>query len=128
MLSILGLWTDYLVARVDSIYIFFLSTDLALSSFVSIRLTGVADGVGGWRNYGIDAGEFSNYLMRTCERIVQSECFNPQQPVDLLANSYYELLEQKKPILGKHRWEDDLNICFSTRRIYRNHVTGNGHT
>jgi protein phosphatase PTC7 len=61
---------------------------------------GVADGVGGWRNYGIDAGEFSNYLMRTCERIVQSECFNPQQPVDLLANSYYELLEHKKPILG----------------------------
>lgn len=76
-----------------------------ISSFFSLCLfllnTGVADGVGGWRNYGIDAGEFSNYLMRTCERIVQSECFNPQQPVDLLANSYYELLEHKKPILGK---------------------------
>jgi protein phosphatase PTC7 len=62
---------------------------------------GVADGVGGWRNYGIDAGEFSNFLMRTCERLVQSNIFNPQHPVDLLANSYYELLEHKKPILGK---------------------------
>lgn len=79
--------------------------------FVSINLhsfkkifsheIGVADGVGGWRNYGIDAGEFSNFLMRTCERLVQSNIFNPQHPVDLLANSYYELLEHKKPILGK---------------------------
>ncbi|CAO1396520.1 unnamed protein product [Diamesa hyperborea] len=61
---------------------------------------GVADGVGGWRNYGIDAGEFSSFLMRTCERLVQSNNFNPQQPVNLLACSYYELLEHKKPILG----------------------------
>jgi protein phosphatase PTC7 len=61
---------------------------------------GVADGVGGWRNYGIDAGEFSNFLMRTCERLVQSTNFNPHHPVDLLAGSYYELLEHKKPILG----------------------------
>jgi hypothetical protein len=62
---------------------------------------GVADGVGGWRNYGIDAGEFSNFLMRTCERLVQSSNFNPQHPVELLAGSYYELLEHKKPILGE---------------------------
>jgi protein phosphatase PTC7 len=64
---------------------------------------GVADGVGGWRNYGIDAGEFSNFLMRTCERLVQSTTFNPARPVDLLSGSYYELLEQKKPILGESR-------------------------
>lgn len=66
-----------------------------------ISFSGVADGVGGWRNYGIDAGEFSSFLMRTCERLVQSNNFNPQQPVNLLACSYYELLEHKKPILGK---------------------------
>lgn len=64
---------------------------------------GVADGVGGWRNYGIDAGEFSNFLMRTCERLVQSTSFNPHHPVELLAGSYYELLEHKKPILGELR-------------------------
>ena len=71
---------------------------LMISLFI---VSGVADGVGGWRNYGIDAGEFSSFLMRTCERLVQSNNFNPQQPVNLLACSYYELLEHKKPILGK---------------------------
>ncbi|XP_004534989.1 protein phosphatase PTC7 homolog [Ceratitis capitata] len=61
---------------------------------------GVADGVGGWRNYGIDPGEFSSFLMKTCERLVHCVNFNPQRPVNLLAYSYCELLEQKKPILG----------------------------
>jgi len=61
---------------------------------------GVADGVGGWRSYGIDPGEFSSFLMRTCERLVQCSHFNPQRPVNLLAYSYCELMEQKKPILG----------------------------
>lgn len=74
-----------------------------LMTFSHRFISGVADGVGGWRNYGIDAGEFSNFLMRTCERLVQSTTFNPHQPVDLLAGSYYELLEQKKPILGESR-------------------------
>ncbi|XP_062137297.1 protein phosphatase PTC7 homolog [Drosophila sulfurigaster albostrigata] len=61
---------------------------------------GVADGVGGWRSYGIDPGEFSSFLMRTCERLVRCAHFNPQRPVNLLAYSYCELMEQKKPILG----------------------------
>ncbi|KAL5276926.1 PPTC7 family protein [Megaselia abdita] len=61
---------------------------------------GVADGVGGWRNYGIDPGEFSSFLMKTCERLVHCVNFNPQRPVNLLSYSYCELLEQKKPILG----------------------------
>lgn len=39
--------------------------------------------------------------MRTCERLVQCASFNPKQPVGLLAYSYCELLEQKKPILGE---------------------------
>lgn len=39
--------------------------------------------------------------MKTCERLVQSANFCPKQPVSLLAYSYCELLEQKKPILGK---------------------------
>lgn len=61
---------------------------------------GVADGVGGWRSYGIDPGEFSSFLMKTCERLVHCSGFNPQRPVNLLTYSYCELLEQKKPILG----------------------------
>uniref|UniRef100_A0A1A9ZHZ0 Protein phosphatase n=1 Tax=Glossina pallidipes TaxID=7398 RepID=A0A1A9ZHZ0_GLOPL len=62
---------------------------------------GVADGVGGWRSYGIDPGEFSSFLMKTCERLVHCVNFNPQRPVNLLAYSYCELLEQKKPILER---------------------------
>eukprot|EP00794_Sanderia_malayensis_P014413 gene14413-15919_t len=32
----------------------------------------VADGVGGWRDYGIDASKFSTTLMRKCESFVKS--------------------------------------------------------
>lgn len=72
-----------------------------MRNFYFLFILGVADGVGGWRSYGIDPGEFSSFLMRTCERLVDSSDFNPKQPVNLLAYSYCELLEQKKPILGK---------------------------
>ncbi|XP_036317917.1 protein phosphatase PTC7 homolog [Rhagoletis pomonella] len=70
------------------------------TSTTNADVLGVADGVGGWRNYGIDPGEFSSFLMKTCERLVHCVNFNPQRPVNLLAYSYCELLEQKKPILG----------------------------
>lgn len=63
-------------------------------------LLGVADGVGGWRHYGIDPGEFSSFLMTTCERLVSLGKVKPNEPNKLLAQSYYELLENKQPILG----------------------------
>lgn len=66
----------------------------------SADVLGVADGVGGWRAYGIDPGEFSLHLMKTCERLVNLGRFNPPNPSELLANSYYELLHNKKAILG----------------------------
>lgn len=70
------------------------------TQFNNADVIGVADGVGGWRAYGIDPGEFSSYLMKTCERLVQMGHFKMTDPGDLLAKSYYELLEHKKPILG----------------------------
>lgn len=66
----------------------------------STDVIGVADGVGGWRNYGIDPGEFSSFLMKTCERLVCSGRLKSVLPATLLARSYYELLESKRPILG----------------------------
>lgn len=66
-----------------------------------LNLIGVADGVGGWRHYGIDPGEFSSFLMTTCERLVSLGKVKPNEPNKLLAQSYYELLENKQPILGK---------------------------
>ncbi|GFQ85162.1 protein phosphatase PTC7 homolog [Trichonephila clavata] len=61
---------------------------------------GVADGVGGWRNYGIDPSRFSYTLMETCERLVVSGRFNPRNPGHLIAASYYELKENKEQIIG----------------------------
>lgn len=65
-------------------------------------ILGVADGVGGWRAYGIDPGEFSLHLMKSCERLVNLGRFSPKNPSELLASSYYELLHNKKAILGEY--------------------------
>ncbi|KAL1494512.1 hypothetical protein ABEB36_010098 [Hypothenemus hampei] len=70
------------------------------AKYKSADVLGVADGVGGWRSYGIDPGEFSLHLMKTCERLVNLGRFTPNNPSELLANSYYELLHHKKAILG----------------------------
>lgn len=61
---------------------------------------GVADGVGGWRAWGIDPGEFSHSLMRVSERLVLTGSYNPSQPAAIIARAYYELLENKSHILG----------------------------
>lgn len=39
--------------------------------------------------------------MTTCERLVSLGKIKPNEPNKLLAQSYYELLENKQPILGK---------------------------
>ena len=46
---------------------------------------GVADGVGGWRAYGVDPGLFSVNLMKCCERLVLAGYFAGNQPAKLLA-------------------------------------------
>ena len=66
-----------------------------------IFLTGVADGVGGWRQYGIDPSLFPKSLMSTCERLVKEGRFQPQLPAGLISTSYFELLENKEPLVGK---------------------------
>jgi len=61
---------------------------------------GVADGVGGWRQYGIDPGQFSNHLMRSCERLVQAGFFHGNHPSKLLEQGFKEMQENKQPIIG----------------------------
>ncbi|XP_048099960.1 protein phosphatase PTC7 homolog [Alosa alosa] len=67
----------------------------------SADVLGVADGVGGWRDYGVDPSQFSGTLMRTCERLVKEGRFVPSNPVGILTTSYYELLQNKAPLLGQ---------------------------
>lgn len=62
---------------------------------------GVADGVGGWRNYGIDPSTFPRTLMLVCERMVREGHFRPQSPANIIAAGYSEMLEQKVLTLGK---------------------------
>ena len=45
----------------------------------SADVIGVADGVGGWRQYGVDPGQFSSQLMYNCERLVKAGYFTPNQ-------------------------------------------------
>lgn len=67
----------------------------------SADVLGVADGVGGWRTYGIDPSIFSTSLMRTCERLISTGKFDPRKPASsIIAKSYYELLESKEQVLG----------------------------
>lgn len=42
-----------------------------IASKNSTDVLGVADGVGGWRDIGVDPSKFSSYLMQTCKRIVE---------------------------------------------------------
>lgn len=61
---------------------------------------GVADGVGGWRAYGVDPGQFSVNLMKCCERLVIAGYFKSNQPAKLLAQGFREMQENKQQIIG----------------------------
>ncbi len=63
-------------------------------------IIGVADGVGGWREYGVDPGQFSSALMRNCERLAVDGRFARDQPAKLLAQGYLEMRECRKRIVG----------------------------
>jgi len=85
-----------------SIYKMQLSNGIVHHYVSVVSPIGVADGVGGWRDYGVDPSQFSGTLMRTCERLVKEGRFVPSNPVGILTTSYYELLQNKVPLLGEH--------------------------
>ena len=60
----------------------------------------MADGVGGWREYGIDPSQFPRTLMSICHRMVKEGLFEPQKPKDIISNSYDEIQEYKEEISG----------------------------
>ena len=57
---------------------------------------GVADGVGGWKLYGIDPSKFSRQLMQNCEKLVESGQFEATKPTNLLADAYHEMKKSGK--------------------------------
>ncbi|KAF3850649.1 hypothetical protein F7725_012421, partial [Dissostichus mawsoni] len=88
----------------------------------SADVLGVADGVGGWRDYGVDPSQFSGTLMKTCERLVKEGRFVPSNPVGVLTSSYYELLQNKVPLLGS----STACIVVLDRRSHRLHTANLG--
>ena len=60
---------------------------------------GVADGVGGWRNYGVDPSDFSYSLLRSIDHLITRE-WSPCHPVELLSAAFRELVYSKRPITG----------------------------
>lgn len=67
--------------------------------------SGVADGVGGWREYGVDPSLFSSSLMEACRSLVDNKLIdlNPLTVTELLSRGYKQLLEDKQCIIGKKK-------------------------
>lgn len=77
-----------------------------IASKNSSDVLGVADGVGGWRDIGVDPSKFSSNLMRTCKRVVEQglttekgDQIDHKTPIEILSASYQALLENKNPSL-----------------------------
>nr|XP_054748047.1 protein phosphatase PTC7 homolog [Lytechinus pictus] len=51
-----------------------------VAKYKGFDVLGVADGVGGWRDYGIDPSQFPCQLMKMCKRIVKEGHFDPHAP------------------------------------------------
>lgn len=58
-------------------------------------VVGVADGVGGWRTYGVDPSRFSRRLMQVCAQLVEQGRFRPHFPAELIAASYKRVREMQ---------------------------------
>lgn len=79
-----------------------------MASKNSMDVLGVADGVGGWRDIGVDPSKFSSNLMRTCKRVVEQglttedgekQKVDQKTPIEILTASYQALLENKNQAL-----------------------------
>ena len=63
---------------------------------------GVADGVGGWRNYGIDPAVFSTALMENCKRLIEQGLLDNPTPVNIMTAGYHDISQNKEPLFGEH--------------------------
>lgn len=71
-----------------------------VSSTPRAEVLGVADGVGGWRDMGVDAGRFAKELMGCCCGRSEQEDFDGRNPRSLLVSSYQELKDRDDPVVG----------------------------
>jgi len=69
-----------------------------VASFKSTHVAGVADGVGGWKKYGIDPSKFSSNLMRHCSEVVRQGSFEPSRPDLIIAKAFNNMRVSPRPI------------------------------
>jgi len=86
---------------------------------------GVADGVGGWRQYGIDPGLFSSHLMKSCERLVHAGFFQGNHPSKLLEQGFREMQENKQQIIGSST-ACLMMLCHSDLKLYTANIGDSG--
>ncbi|OAF64967.1 hypothetical protein A3Q56_07321, partial [Intoshia linei] len=61
---------------------------------------GVADGVGGWKDFGINPAIYPTALMESCHYFVSKEQFNPYDPLQLLKSAYSHVNSLEDTIVG----------------------------
>ncbi|XP_017099989.2 protein phosphatase PTC7 homolog fig [Drosophila bipectinata] len=71
-----------------------------VSSTPRAEVLGVADGVGGWRDMGVDAGRFAKELMGCCCGHAEQVDFDARNPRALLVSSYQDLKDREDPVVG----------------------------
>lgn len=77
-------------------YQFYTDSCKALSSH-----SGVADGVGGWREYGVDPSQVPRTIMSLCARLVDNGKFSASSPEQLLEHAYDEASMHKDAAMGE---------------------------
>ncbi|XP_067952009.1 protein phosphatase PTC7 homolog [Watersipora subatra] len=63
-------------------------------------IMGVADGVGGWREYGVDPSQVPRTIMASCSRLVEVGRFKSNDPSKLLEEAYEESAMHKNAAMG----------------------------
>lgn len=77
---------------------------------------GIADGVGGWKQYGVDPSLFPGILMKNCERYAKDYCIDCGSPKKILQAGYDDLISENPHLLGVF-FRLDIILKYSTSTI-----------
>lgn len=76
----------------------------------------MADGVGGWREYGVDPSQVPKTIMSLCARLVDNGKFSASSPEQLLERAYDEASMHKDAVMGKCTFSHIISILLTPSR------------
>jgi len=85
-------------------------------------IVGVADGVGGWNEHGIDPSKFSSMLLSECQEIVMAGEFEASRPDLIIKLAYERLVKTPTPPIGYLT-----RLFIKLRRDFCFHIINNLH-